>query len=88
VAGARELDALIQRRYADRLEQVPKNLAMLKTTAGRRVAGAALGALAGAISGRLGATAINDIVIQPALNPQAVANQEAWEQQQRALGLL
>ena len=61
---------------------------MLKTTAGRRVAGAALGALAGAISGRLGAQAVNDLAIQPILNPEALANQLAWEKQQEALGLL
>lgn len=88
VAGARELDALIQRRYAERLENTPEKLGMLRTTAGRRVAGAALGALAGAISGRLGARAVNDLAIQPILNPEAVANQLAWEQQQQALGLL
>jgi hypothetical protein len=88
VAGAQGLDDLIRQRYAQRLADDPKSLGIARTTAGRRVAGAALGALAGSISGNLGARAVNDIAIQPILNPEAVANQKAWELEQQALGLL
>ena len=88
VAGAQGLDDLIRQRYAQRLADDPKSLGIARTTAGRRVAGAALGALAGSSSGNLGARAVNDIAIQPILNPEAVANQLAWEQQQQALGPL
>jgi len=50
----------------------------MKTIGHRRLAGAALGALAGAISGRLGGQAVNDLVIQPVMNPEAVAREQQW----------
>ena len=77
IAGAQQLQDLI-----------PQTMPGMKSIGHRRLAGAALGALAGAISGRLGGQAVNDLVIQPVMNPEAVAREQQWLAQQQALGLL
>jgi hypothetical protein len=77
IAGAQQLQDLI-----------PQTMPGMKSIGHRRLAGAALGALAGAISGKLGGQAVNDLVIQPTMNPEAVAREQQWLAQQQALGLL
>jgi hypothetical protein len=54
----------------------------------RRMAGSLLGGVLGAIAGNLGTRAANAVVIQPLLNPEAVAAQAEWIQQQQARGLV
>lgn len=88
MAGATALADMIENEVVKRGVRPEGAMEFARTPAGRRTAGAAIGALAGAISGNLGARAVNDLVIQPALNPEDVAAQQVWLQQQRALGLL
>jgi hypothetical protein len=88
VAGAKVLGDLIEKEAIRRGVPPGGAMAALNTPAGRRTAGALIGALAGAASGNLSARALNDLVIQPVLNPEAVAEQEAWVATQQALGLL
>ena len=60
----------------------------LRVPGHRRLAGAAAGAILGALGGNVGGRALNNVVIQPMINPEAVAEERAWRQQQEALGLL
>jgi hypothetical protein len=74
---------------AKQLTENPDLLPVISRKQGpMRVAGAAAGALLGAIAGNLGTRATNALVIQPAINPERVQAQRAWEQQQNALGLI
>ena len=54
----------------------------------KRVTGYLLGSAGGAIAGNLASKAVNAGIIQPVINPEAVANSENWVAQQRAQGLL
>ena len=54
----------------------------------KRVTGYLLGSAGGAIAGNLASKAVNAGIIQPTINPEAVANSENWIAQQRAQGLL
>ena len=54
----------------------------------RRLAGALLGGIGGAVAGYGGAKAANEVVLQPLMNPGPQAQQQAWIQQQRMLGAL
>lgn len=82
IAGANVLDGMINAEMGSRFGGA------LKARGNRRLAGFALGALAGAGSGNLSAQAVNNLVIQPTLNPEAVAAAAAWQQEQRQKGLL
>lgn len=88
MAGATQLAGMIEKEVVKRGVRPEGAMEFARTPAGRRTAGAAIGALAGAISGNLGARAVNDLVIQPTLNPEKEVEERAWQQQQRALGLL
>lgn len=72
VAGARGLDAAL----ADRFPAGTEAPLGLQRSGHRRLAGAALGAIVGAALGRAGTRAINDAILQPVFNPQAVAAAE------------
>ena len=54
----------------------------------KRVTGYLLGSAGGAIAGNLASKAVNAGIIQPIINPEAVANSENWVAQQRAQGLM
>lgn len=82
IAGAKALDKMVNDQMATRFGGA------LKARGNRRLAGYALGALAGGLSGRLGSEVINDAIIQPALNPEAVAAAAQWTAEQQAKGLL
>lgn len=82
IAGAKALDKMVNDQMAARFGGA------LKARGNRRLAGYALGALAGGLSGRLGSEVINDAIIQPALNPEAVAAAAQWTAEQQAKGLL
>jgi hypothetical protein len=82
IAGAQALDQMVNEQMASRFGGA------LQTRGNRRLAGFALGALAGGLSGRLGAIGLNNAIIQPALNPEAVAAAAQWQADQRAQGLL
>jgi hypothetical protein len=77
VAGANELPA-----------RISQELPGMKAVGHRRLAGAMLGGILGALSGEAGGQAVNNLVIQPLINPEAVAAKAQWQQQQRAAGLL
>ena len=89
-AGGSILGAMAAANAVDQLnDKVFKGKLPLPRREGpRRLAGAALGGLAGAVAGKLGGMAVNNLVIQPALNPDRVALTNAWLAQQQALGLL
>lgn len=82
IAGAKALDQMVNDQMAERFGGA------LKARGNRRLAGYALGALAGGISGRLGAQALNTHIIQPSLNPEAVLKAAEWQAEQQAKGLL
>jgi hypothetical protein len=82
IAGAKALDRVISDEMATRFGGA------LKARGNRRLAGFALGALAGGVTGRLGSAAVNNAVIQPMLNPDAVAAAAQWQAEQQAKGLL
>ena len=82
IAGAKALDRVISDEMATRFGGA------LKARGNRRLAGYALGALAGGVTGRLGSAAVNNTVIQPMLNPDAVAAAAQWQAEQQAKGLL
>jgi hypothetical protein len=82
IAGAKALDAMVNEQMQDRFGGA------LKARGNRRLAGYALGALAGGIAGRAGSQVINDAIIQPTLNPEAVAAAAQWHAEQQAKGLL
>lgn len=77
IAGARELQG-----------KIPQDLPGMKPQGHRRLAGAAIGALLGSLSGKAGGEAINDLVIQPVFNPEAVRAAAEWRLQQQAAGAL
>jgi len=54
----------------------------------RRLAGSIAGAIAGAIAGKYGTQAVNDLALQPLINPEAVEAERVWREQQRAAGAL
>ena len=82
VAGSKIADAAVNQAMVERMAPA------LRTRGNRRLAGAALGGLLGAITGRIGSGVVNDAIIQPTLNPEAVVAAQAWRQQQAAQGLL
>jgi hypothetical protein len=82
IAGAKALDRVISDEMATRFGGA------LKARGNRRLAGYALGALAGGIAGRAGSQVINDAIIQPTLNPEAVAAAAQWQAEQQAKGLI
>lgn len=82
IAGAKALDQVVNDEMASRFGGA------LKARGNRRLAGYALGALAGGVSGRLGSQVVNDAIIQPTLNPEAVAAAAQWTAEQQAKGLL
>jgi hypothetical protein len=82
IAGAKALDRVISDEMATRFGGA------LKARGNRRLAGYALGALAGGIAGRVGSQVINDAIIQPTLNPEAVAAAAQWQAEQQAKGLI
>jgi hypothetical protein len=82
IAGAKALDAMVNEQMQNRFGGA------LKARGNRRLAGYALGALAGGIAGRAGSQVINDAIIQPTLNPEAVAAAAQWHAEQQAKGLL
>ncbi len=89
IAGAKIADAILDRQSK---AEAAKGVADAKVSrVGRgnaRLAGAALGGLISAIGSREVARAVNDNIIQPTINPQAVAEEQAWLAQQRQLGLI
>jgi len=54
----------------------------------RRVVAAAAGGIAGGVAGNLGSAAINNLLIQPSLHPDRVAEEAEWQAAQRASGML
>lgn len=54
----------------------------------RRMAGSLAGAILGALAGNVGGKVTNAALIQPILNPEAVAAQAEWLQQQSAAGVI
>lgn len=89
VAGSRIADAIVDRNAK---QQAAKGVADAKTLpVGRgnaRLAGAALGGILASLAARETSKVVNDAVVQPWLNPQAVADEQAWLAQQRAAGWL
>jgi len=71
VIGASQADAIINEQMREKVEG-------LRPVGHRRLAGAAIGAAIGAIGGKITGRLANDLVIQPVLNPNALAAAEAW----------
>lgn len=92
VVGARGADRLIEahirRRQIDGLKEPPMGDLSLRRKGNRRMLGAALGGISGAIAGNLGTKAVNTAVIQPNLNPERQAEAEAWRRSERARTLV
>jgi hypothetical protein len=69
--GATQAEHFINAEMQDRLK--------LGTGGARRLAGAAIGGVLGAIGGKISGNLVNDLVIQPAFNPERVAAAKAWQ---------
>lgn len=69
--GAQHADKVINDAMAERLKLDPRGP--------RRLAGAAIGSLLGAIGGNVTGSLVNDVVIQPTLNPERLAAAERWQ---------
>lgn len=70
--GATHAENMISAEMQERLK--------LGTPGARRLAGAAVGGLLSAIGGKITGNLANDLVIQPAFNPDRVAAARAWQQ--------
>lgn len=75
--GAHHAEALINDQLADQIK-LPRGDGT-RGSGPRRLAGAAIGGLLGAIGGKLSGNLANDLMIQPILNPERVAKTEAWQ---------
>ena len=82
IAGAKAADQMINANMRERFG------GHLRASGNRRLAGFALGALLGGVSGRLSAQAANDLVIQPSFNPDRQLAAQQWTAEQQAKGLL
>lgn len=69
--GAQHADRIINDAMAEKLKLDPRGP--------RRLAGAAIGSLLGAIGGKVTGSLVNDVVIQPTLNPGRLAAAERWQ---------
>lgn len=80
--------AILAARAADDLNAKVFQGKLPKLEGPRRLAGAAIGGLLGGLLGKGGGVVANDLVLQPLINPERVAMEQAWIAQQQALGLL
>ena len=88
-AGATVADNFVSDAAKKRVQEQGINAEPIKPGRGHhRLAGAAIGGLLGSILGREGSRAVNATILQPMLNPEAVAAAQLWQQEQQAAGLL
>ena len=89
IAGAKIADALHTRNANTEAGKGIASAKQLPIGRGNaRLAGAALGGILSSLGSRELTRAANRHILQPAINPQAVADAEAWENRQRERGLL
>lgn len=69
--GAQYADKVINDAMSEKLKLDPRGP--------RRLAGAAIGSLLGAIGGNVTGSLVNDVVIQPTLNPERLAAAQRWQ---------
>lgn len=77
VLGAKQADSLIGDEWRRRAPIVGGSF--LNESGNRRLLGATIGGVLGAIAGKLGGVAVNGVVIQPLVNPERVAAKQAWQ---------
>jgi hypothetical protein len=89
VAGSKIADHLLARQAASEAGKGVNAANVSKIGRGNaRLAGAALGGILSSLGTRELTRAANRHILQPAINPQAVADAEAWEDRQRERGRL
>ena len=87
IAGSNQLEGAIEQALAGR-RKAELRKGMLSTPAGRKMLGAIVGAGLGALSGKAGGQAVNDLVIQPVLHPDLVEAERNWLAEREARTLL